>query len=39
MALGIYSVYKKYIDYDTCDFGITKDKIYNYILEYRKSAG
>ena len=39
MALGIYSTYKKYIDYDTCDFGITKDKIYNYILEYRKSAG
>lgn len=39
MALGIYSTYKKYIDYDTCDFGITKDKIYNYILEYRKNAG
>jgi len=36
MALGIYSIYKKHIDYETCDFGITKDKIYNYILEYRK---
>ncbi|MBS1073592.1 hypothetical protein JK176_01655 [Gluconobacter sp. Dm-73] len=36
MAIGIYSTYKKYIDYETCDFGITKDKIYNYIHEYRK---
>lgn len=39
MALDIYSTYKKHIDYETCDFGITKDKIYNYIQEYSKNAG
>ncbi|WP_169926388.1 hypothetical protein [Gluconobacter albidus] len=39
MALGIYLTYKKYIDYETCDFEITKDKIHNYILEYRKNSG